>query len=163
MEKAGLLFKNKFFIYIFILLAIDIATKQVALRSLEEFQSYAFIPFIDFYLTFNSGIAFGFLDLGQRTISNLLTFVGILIVIFLINLLQKESVEKNKLALSFVIGGALGNILDRIPDGYVTDFLHLKINNFSFFIFNFADASISIGAILLIYMELFSNKRGSKN
>ena len=77
--------------------------------------------------------------------------------------MQKESVEKNKLALSFVIGGALGNILDRIPDGYVTDFLHLKINNFSFFIFNFADASISIGAILLIYMELFRNKRESKN
>jgi signal peptidase II len=42
-----------------------------------------------------------------------------------------------------------------LPDGYVTDFLHLKINNFSFFIFNIADASITIGAVLLIYLELF--------
>ena len=62
-----------------------------------------------------------------------------------------------------IIGGALGNILDRIPDGYVTDFLHLNVNNFSFFIFNPADAFISIGAILLIYLELFKRDHVSKS
>jgi len=49
----------------------------------------------------------------------------------------------------------LGNIIDRFTDGLVTDFLHLKIADFSFFIFNIADASISLGAIFLIYLELF--------
>jgi signal peptidase II len=62
-----------------------------------------------------------------------------------------------------IIGGALGNILDRIPDGYVTDFLHLNVNKFSFFIFNPADAFISIGAILLIYLELFKRDHVSKS
>ena len=69
-------------------------------------------------------------------------------------LLKNENDNTKKLALSIIIGGALGNIFDRLPDGYVTDFLHLKINNFSF-IFNIADASITIGAVLLIYLELF--------
>ena len=61
-------------------------------------------------------------------------------------------------AYIFIIGGALGNIIDRAGDGVVTDFLHLYINNFSFFIFNPADAFISLGAILLITSELKMQK-----
>ncbi len=57
------------------------------------------------------------------------------------------------LALSFITGGAIGNVLDRINDGSVTDFLHLKIYNYSLFVFNLADAFITIGAILIIYFE----------
>ena len=56
-----------------------------------------------------------------------------------------------------ISGGALGNIIDRAVDNYVTDFLHLKINNYSFFIFNLADAFITIGAILIIYFEIKTN------
>ena len=58
------------------------------------------------------------------------------------------------LALSLIIAGALGNIVDRIIDGRVTDFLHLEVADFSFFIFNLADAFITLGAILIIYFEL---------
>ena len=64
--------------------------------------------------------------------SNMLTFAGILIVVYMLVLLKNENDNTKKLALSIIIGGALGNIFDRLPDGYVTDFLHLKINNFSF-------------------------------
>jgi signal peptidase II len=71
--------------------------------------------------------------------------------------------RSKKFALSMIIGGALGNILDRIPDGYVTDFLHLKVNEFSFFIFNPADALISIGAITLISLELFKQDYVNKS
>ncbi len=53
-----------------------------------------------------------------------------------------------------IVGGALGNILDRAGDGAVTDFLHFYINNFSFFIFNPADAFIIIGALLLIFFGI---------
>jgi signal peptidase II len=53
-----------------------------------------------------------------------------------------------------IIGGALGNILDRIPDGYVTDFLHLKVNEFSFFIFNPADALISYWSNYLNFFRI---------
>ena len=65
-----------------------------------------------------------------------------------------ESEVNKKIALSIITAGAFGNILDRINDGQVTDFLHLEILNFSFFIFNFADAFITIGALLIIYFEI---------
>ena len=78
-------------------------------------------------------------------------------------LLNNENESFKKLALSMITGGALGNIFDRIPDGYVTDFLHLKIYEFSFFIFNPADAFITIGAVTLIYLELFQRDHVSKS
>jgi len=149
------LFKSKYSLYILIFIVLDLFSKYLALTYLNHSTPIEFISFIDFYLTFNSGIAFGFLDLGSRTMSNMLTFVGILIVGYMLMLLKNENDNTKKLALSIIIGGALGNIFDRLPDGYVTDFLHFKINNFSFFIFNIADASITIGAVLLIYLELF--------
>ena len=150
------MFKSKYSLYILIFIVLDLFSKHLALTHLNYSTPIEFIPFIDFYLTFNSGIAFGFLDLGSRTMSNMLTFAGILIVGYILVLLKNENDNTKKLALSIIIGGALGNIFDRLPDGYVTDFLHLKINNFSFFIFNIADASITIGAVLLIYLELFN-------
>jgi len=157
------LFKNKYYLYILIFLLFDISTKQFALIFLNEFESKAFIPSIDLYLTYNSGIAFGFLDFDQRSLSNLLTIIGICIVIYIAKLLYEENDKSKKFALSMIIGGALGNILDRIPDGYVTDFLHLKVNEFSFFIFNPADALISIGAITLISLELFKQDYVNKS
>ena len=152
------MFKSKYFLYILIFIVLDLFSKHLALNYLSHSTPIEFIPIIDFYLTFNSGIAFGFLDLGSRVMSNILTFVGILIVVYMLVLLKNENDNTKKLALSIIIGGALGNIFDRLPDGYVTDFLHLKINNFSFFIFNIADASITIGAVLLIYLELFNKE-----
>ena len=149
------MFKSKYSLYILIFIALDLFSKHLALTYLNYSTPIEFIPFIDFYLTFNSGVAFGLLDLGSRTTSNMLTFAGTLIVVYMLVLLKNENDNTKKLALSIIIGGALGNIFDRLPDGYVTDFLHLKINNFSFFIFNIADASITIGAVLLIYLELF--------
>ena len=152
------MFKSKYFLYIFIFIVLDLFSKHLALNYLSHSTPIEFIPIIDFYLTFNSGVAFGFLDLGSRVMSNILTFAGILIVVYMLVLLKNENDNTKKLALSIIIGGALGNIFDRLPDGYVTDFLHLKINNFSFFIFNIADASITIGAVLLIYLELFNKE-----
>ena len=152
------MFKSKYFLYILIFIVLDLFSKHLALNYLSHSTPIEFIPIIDFYLTFNSGVAFGFLDLGSRVMSNILTFAGILIVLYMLVLLKNENDSTKKLALSIIIGGALGNIFDRLPDGYVTDFLHLKINNFSFFIFNIADASITIGAVLLIYLELFNKE-----
>lgn len=153
--RAGLLFKKRFIAIIFLLLALDIITKQFALQELLEGISYNFIPFIDLYLTFNSGIAFGFLDLGDRFVSNALTLVGVLIATYIFYLIKNEEDNLKQISLSIILGGAIGNILDRSMDGLVTDFLHLKIADFSFFIFNIADASITVGAIFLIYLEFF--------
>jgi signal peptidase II len=86
--------------------------------------------------------------------------VGLLIVIFLVKQLLIETKKLSQIAFVLIIGGALGNIVDRAGDGAVTDFLHFYINNFSFFIFNPADAFITIGALLLIGSEFRKTSNG---
>ena len=155
MEKRGNLFNLKSIIFIVVCVLLDVWTKQLAINNLILGETQEFIvPFIDLLLIYNSGIAFGILDNNDHMTSIILLLIGILIVIYLIYLALREEDYFKKLALLTIVAGAIGNIFDRAMDGHVTDFLHLKINNFSFFIFNFADTFISIGAIIIIFFEL---------
>ena len=90
--------------------------------------------------------------------SNLLLVITLIITTYIVKMVLEENIIRNKIALSFIAAGAIGNVIDRMNDGSVTDFLHLEILNFSFFIFNFADAFITFGAILIIYFELFKKR-----
>jgi len=162
-EKKGNLYKLSIFLTLCFLVAVDLWTKNIAVSSLslgttEEF----FLPFIDLLLLYNSGIAFGVLDNNNQFQIYGLLITGIMIVSYILYLAFKETSYKKMLGFSIIAGGALGNIIDRAINGHVTDFLHLKINNFSFFIFNMADAFITIGAILIIYFELKTNSDESK-
>ena len=148
------LYNYRFIIIIFLLVCFDIFSKVIANTSLLFGQSVDTVfPFIELLLIFNSGIAFGIFDNKGELASNLLLILTILITLYLFWMIINETKERNKLALSFITGGAIGNVLDRINDGSVTDFLHLKIYNYSLFVFNLADAFITIGAILIIYFE----------
>ena len=69
--------------------------------------------------------------------------------------MKDENVLLRKYSFALIVGGALGNLIDRIPDGQVTDMFHFHTSKFSFFVFNPADAFISVGAVLIIYSELF--------
>ena len=89
---------------------------------------------------------------------NLLLVITLIITTYILKMVLEENIIRNKIALSFIAAGAIGNVIDRMNDGSVTDFLHLEILNFSFFIFNFADAFITFGAILIIYFELFKKR-----
>ena len=111
------------------------------------------IPILDLLLVFNSGIAFSILDFNNSFLSLSLSLIGLMIVVYLHSLYIKEESSINRFSLILIISGALGNILDRLPDGVVTDFLFFHVGNTSFFIFNFADAFISIGAALFFLME----------
>ena len=153
--KKEALYKLSYPVLIFLLVVLDLFSKDYAANNFLFAQSYStFIPFIDFLLIYNSGIAFGIFDGYGNLASNFLLVITIFILIYLIRLLIKEEVKIAKFALSLIIAGALGNIIDRFIDGKVTDFLHLEIGSFSFFIFNLADAFITVGAILIIYFEL---------
>ena len=148
------LYNYRFILIIFLLVCFDIFSKVVASNSLLFGQSVDTVfPFIELLLIFNSGIAFGIFDNKGELASNLLLILTILITLYLLWMIINETKDRNKLALSFITGGAIGNVLDRINDGSVTDFLHLKIYNYSLFVFNLADAFITIGAILIIYFE----------
>ena len=148
------LYNYRFILIIFLLVCFDIFSKVIVNNSLLFGQSVETVfPFIELLLIFNSGIAFGIFDNKGELASNLLLIVTILITLYLLWMIINETKDRNKLALSFITGGAIGNVLDRINDGSVTDFLHLKIYNYSLFVFNLADAFITIGAILIIYFE----------
>ena len=163
MEKKDNLFNLKSFVFIIFCVLLDIWTKQLAVSNLRIGETQDFIlPFIDLLLIFNSGIAFGILDNNDYMTSIILLLIGISIVIYLLYLSLHEEDRFKKLALITIVAGAIGNIIDRGMDGYVTDFLHLKINDFSFFIFNLADAFISIGAIIIIFFELKSSSSYDK-
>jgi len=153
--KKEVLYKLSYPVLIILLVVLDLFSKDYAANNFLFAQSYTtFIPFIDFLLIYNSGIAFGIFDGYGNLASNLLLVITIFILIYLIRLLVKEKVQIAKFALSLITAGALGNVIDRFIDGKVTDFLHLEFGSFSFFIFNLADAFITLGAILIIYFEL---------
>ena len=155
MVNKEALYKIKFFLLVGFLIFIDFYSKNLAIENLVYGQSLeTFIPFIDLLLIHNSGIAFGIFDNGSVFTSYILLILTLLISLYLIWMIINESEVNKKIALSIITAGAFGNILDRINDGQVTDFLHLEILNFSFFIFNLADAFITIGAILIIYFEI---------
>ena len=155
MVNKEALYKIKFFLLVGFLVFIDFYSKNIAIENLSYGQSLeTFIPFIDLLLIYNSGIAFGIFDYESVLASYILLIVTLLILFYLIWMTINELEVNKKIALSIITAGALGNILDRINDGQVTDFLHLEILNFSFFIFNLADAFITIGAILIIYFEI---------
>ena len=158
MEKIEDLFNFKVLTLIIILISADLMTKGLAIANLSMGVSNDFFfPFIELLLINNYGVAFGVFDSGGSTSSKILLILGILILFYLFYLLTNEENKKKKIALSIILGGAMGNIIDRALNGFVTDFLHLKVNNFSFFIFNLADVFITIGAVLIIYFEIKIN------
>ena len=144
---------RKGYFVIFLLIAIDLVSKYLAEEYLSFGQGVPLIPILDLLLVFNSGIAFSILDLNNSSLSFGLSLIGLMIVAYLHSLYKNEESLINRFSLILIISGALGNILDRLPDGVVTDFLFFHIGNTSFFIFNFADAFISIGAALFFLTE----------
>ena len=155
MVNKEVLYNLKFIALIISLVAIDLVSKSFAINSLSFGESSTtFIPFVDLLLIYNSGIAFGIFDNSGTLASNILLLVASLILCYLIWMIINEPETNKKYSLSIITAGAIGNIIDRASDGQVTDFLHLEILNFSFFVFNLADAFITIGAILIIYFEI---------
>jgi signal peptidase II len=141
------------YLVIFFLIVIDLVSKSFAVQNLVFGQAIPLIPILDLLLVFNSGIAFSIFDFNNNVFSFGISLFGLIIVAYLHLLYKNEESSINRFSLILIISGALGNILDRLPDGVVTDFLFFHVGNTSFFIFNFADAFISIGATLFFLTE----------
>ena len=147
------------------LIFIDYASKIIALNYIEALQQNDFIPLIDFLIVFNSGIAFSFLDLNNFVSRYILLIVIFFITLYFFKIFLDEKDNLKKKSFLLITAGALGNFFDRLPDGVVTDFLHFKPFDFSLFIFNFADAYITLGAIIFMFSELIllKSKHETKN
>ena len=108
--------------------------------------------FLNINLIWNEGIAFGLFSFTEKTFYNFLTII-ILIIILVIFFMILKSKGLKKYSLLMILGGALGNVYDRIATKAVPDFIDLHVGNFHWFIFNIADVFITIGVILMIILE----------
>lgn len=119
--------------------------------------------YLDFILVFNTGISYGLFSGGGDFQKWILISLSILIIIFLLSLIRNESTILSKLSISFIIGGALGNVLDRFTYGAVVDFISLHARGFSWYIFNIADMFIVLGVILFILSQFILSKKNVGN
>ena len=109
--------------------------------------------YLNINLIWNEGIAFGLLNFEKNYLYNILTiFILTVIILILFMIIKTEGLKKFSLLL--ILGGALGNIFDRIFYKAVPDFIDFHIGNFHWFIFNIADIFISVGVIFMILFEL---------
>lgn len=138
-------------------IVLDLLTKQLAVSYLAYGDPNPILPVFDLTLLYNTGAAFSFLaDAGgwQRW---LFAIIAVAVSGVLLRWLQKtpNTLWWLGLALSLVMGGALGNLYDRVVQGYVIDFISLHYGGYYFPAFNLADSAITVGAILLIFDMLF--------
>jgi len=147
-----------------VLFLLDRFSKFFILKLLEQDTKldYYLNSYLNLYLIWNKGIAFGLLSFDQIKIYNIITAL-ILIIIFIILVFIVRSKGLTKYSLVAVLAGALGNVFDRIYYSAVPDFIDFHIGEFHWFIFNIADIFISLGVFCLICAELFINKEIKKN
>ncbi len=124
----------------------------------EHFNSVTLLPFLNFVMVWNQGISFGLFDTNDPRMPMLFIGISLLISIPMLIWLALSRRPPLSIGLSLIIGGAIGNVIDRVRFGAVADFIDLHINNqYHWPAFNLADSCIVIGALLLI-IDSFLNK-----
>ena len=118
--------------------------------------------YLNVVLIWNKGIAFGLFSFDESHLYNILTLlISIIVVILIIMSLKSQGFKRYSLLM--IVGGALGNLHDRIFSNAVPDFIDFHIGNFHWFIFNVADIFITLGVISMIVLELADNKTKEQN
>ncbi|MCS7245667.1 MAG: signal peptidase II [candidate division WOR-3 bacterium] len=143
-----------------VVLLIDQISKFLVENYLPLYQPVEIINgYLRFTFVYNPGIAFG-LHFGEGFPY---LFLAIIITIFVIYLAIREKSNLSFFAYTLIIGGALGNIFDRVFRGMVVDFIDIGINeNLRWFIFNLADSFITIAIALLLFDSFFRKKNEAK-
>ena len=145
---------------VIIIFSLDRISKFYVISQSEKNLSYDLFEskFLNINLVWNEGIAFGLLSFDKNHLYNLLTIlIIVLIIIIFFMILRSKGLKKYSLLM--VLGGALGNLYDRIYFKAVPDFIDFHIGNFHWFIFNVSDIFISLGVLFLISLELINNKK----
>jgi signal peptidase II len=138
-----------------VLIILDQVTKLYFDGALRYGQRITVLPFFDFTLLYNPGAAFSFLAQEDGWQRWFFTILGLLASVFIVTMMHKSRSNKRlMLALTLILGGALGNVIDRIAYGHVVDFLLFYWKDWYYPAFNIADTGITLGAILLILDEL---------
>lgn len=129
---------------------------------LAEKSPVPLLPFFDLTLIWNRGISLGLFQTGSETGRYILIALTSLISLAVAAWLWRADRLHMGVALGLVLGGAIGNIWDRFQYGAVADFLHFFIGGWSFYIFNVADAAITVGVAILLWDALFLRKKSPR-
>ena len=141
------------FVVITIIFLLDRISKNKIINS-ELIENNLYVNnFLNFDLTWNTGIGFGFFSSNSQMIYNSITFfIGIVIIAIFFMLLKSKLIDK--LLFALILGGALGNFYDRITYFAVPDFIDFHYQNFHWFTFNIADIFITVGILVFITKDL---------
>lgn len=143
-----------------VIIVLDQITKILADTYLNLYSAVEVIPYFNLTLAYNEGAAFSFLsDAGgwQRWFFSALAAGVSAYLIFWLKKLPKDA-KFTAWSISLILGGAIGNLIDRLLYGHVIDFLDVYYENYHWPAFNIADSAITVGAILLLYTALFTQE-----
>ena len=152
--------KNFFFnlFFVFLIFLLDRFSKIYVIyinSKLAQDEIYN-SKFLNISLIWNEGIAFGLLSFEKQNFYNFITLIIILIIFIIIYMIIKNTGFK-RYSLVMILGGAFGNVYDRIVYKAVPDFIDFHVGNFHWFIFNVADIFITLGVIFMIILEIIDN------
>jgi signal peptidase II len=146
--------KTYLFLALLVLIA-DQVSKWWAQMSLPMAQAIKVTDFLNWFLIYNPGAAFSFLSQAGGWQRWFFTIIGIIAAVVIIWLLQKNTQDRPFcIALALILGGAIGNVLDRLLYGAVVDFIDVHYQGWHWPAFNLADSAISIGATLIVINEI---------
>ena len=142
-------------------IALDQWVKHLVETGLAFQEKIDLLPFLALYRTYNTGIAFSmFSSFGDTG----LVVIAALVVAFVLYLATRTPTAHvlARIGFALIVGGALGNLLDRVTYGHVIDYILFHTQTWSFAVFNLADACISVGAVLVVFDELIGWRREAK-
>ena len=145
-----------------ITVVLDQFTKALVLAFLEPYQAVEWAPFLSCVLVFNTGISFGLFAGETALLRWVLIGLALAVSALLTSWLYKEKRPKVASALGLILGGAIGNVVDRIFRHAVVDFLDLHIGGWHWPAFNLADSAITVGVVLYVFTSLRDQLRSSK-
>ncbi|WP_440656070.1 signal peptidase II [Candidatus Pelagibacter sp. HIMB1509] len=157
LKKLGNFFFINLFLVSLIFLIDRLSKIYVIYLNNKSFENDIFISkFLNITLVWNQGIAFGLFALREN-LYNILTSIIFLIILIIVYILFKSKGFK-RYSLIFILGGATGNLFDRIYYKAVPDFIDFHVGEFHWFIFNVADIFITVGIIFMIFIEIIENQ-----
>ena len=145
-----------------ITVVLDQFTKALVLAFLEPYQAVEWAPFLSCVLVFNTGISFGLFAGETALLRWVLIGLALAVSALLTSWLYKEKRLRVASALGLILGGAIGNVVDRIFRHAVVDFLDLHIGGWHWPAFNLADSAITVGVVLYVFTSLRDQLRSSK-
>ena len=145
------------FLLIFLIFLTDQISKYYIINIFKSQNEAIYLTsFLNLQLIWNEGIAFGLFSFENNFYYNSITFIIVIVILILLFLVKNN--DQYSYFYCIIIGGALGNLIDRIRYSSVPDFIDLHLFNFHWFVFNIADIFVSLGVICLIIAEIFFNK-----